>query len=150
VSVLGEPIVLWRSDGRLVPGVLLMWNGSFPAGTAESCSHGAPDFSRAIYGVAFSNQAVTPTGEGTARYFFSVGPHREHGDEQRRDDDLAMALKAFNEDKVMIEAQQKVLDRKPNPSVMPTAHYRAITRFNLLVDKLIREEVSGRGLSGAS
>lgn len=125
----------------LVPGVLLMTGGVFPLGTAKSCGHGPPDLSRAVSGVTFTSQAVTPLGDKAARYFFSWGPHRRHGDEAHRDMLMALAAQAFNEDKVMIEAQQRVIDETPNPQIMPTAHDRGVTMFNRLLDRLAREEI---------
>ena len=124
----------------LVPGILLMWSGVFPTGTAKGCDFGIPDYALAIGGVARTSQAVTPLESGKARYFFSVGPHRLHGDEERRDKDLAMTLMAFGEDKTMIEAQQKILRRKPDHVVIPTAHDRAITQFERLMARLARED----------
>jgi hypothetical protein len=116
-----------------------MWNGYFRAGTAAACHFGTPDYTAAIHGVARSSQAVTPIEPGKARYFFSVGPHHLYGDDERRDRDMAIALMAFGEDKVMIEAQQRVLNRKPDHIVIPTAHDRAITMFNRLMDKIANE-----------
>jgi len=126
----------------LVPGILLMWSGVFPTGTAKDCDFGIPDYALAIGGVARTSQAVTPLESGKARYFFSVGPHRLHGDEDRRDKDLAMTLMAFDEDKIMIEAQQKILRHKPDHVVIPTAHDRAITQFERLMSKLAREDAT--------
>jgi len=123
----------------LVPGILLMWTGHFAQGTAVACEFGRPDYATAVSGVACSSQAVTPVDTGKARYFFSAGPHRLHGDEDRRDKDLAIALMAFGEDKVMIEAQQKILNRKPDHIVMPMAHDRAVTIFERLMSKLANE-----------
>lgn len=53
---------------------------------------------------------------------------------------MGIAAKAFHEDKVMIEAQQRVIDITPAPQVMPTAHDRGVTLFNRLVDKMVRAE----------
>jgi len=124
----------------LIPGVLLMTGGTFPLGTAKASGYGAPDPALAVGGVTFTSQAVTPTGGKTSRYFFSWGPHRRHGDAAMRDMLMVLADKAFGEDKVMIEAQQKVIDRTPNPRIMPTAHDRGVTLFNRLVERLAREE----------
>jgi vanillate O-demethylase monooxygenase subunit len=93
--------------------------------------------------VTFTSQAVTPMTGKTSRYFFSWGPHRDHGDEALRDALMAMADQAFNEDKVMIEAQQRVVDRTPDPQVMPTAHDKGVTMFNRLVERLVRAEREG-------
>jgi hypothetical protein len=55
------------------------------------------------------------------------------GDEALRDILMGIADQAFGEDKVMIEAQQRVIDGTANPLVMPTAHDRGVTLFNRLV-----------------
>lgn len=134
------PVDNFMTYDFLIPGVLLMWSGSFPTGTAQRLDFARPDFAEAIAGVTFTSQAVTPTGDKTARYFFSWGPHREHGDEALRDFLMTLADQAFGEDKVMIEAQQKVIDRTTDPRVMPTAHDRGVTLFNRLVERLSKQE----------
>ncbi len=53
-----------------------------------------------------------------------------------RDGLMAMGAQAFEEDEVMIEAQRKVIDRTPDPRVMPTAHDKGVTMFNRLVERL--------------
>jgi phenylpropionate dioxygenase-like ring-hydroxylating dioxygenase large terminal subunit len=130
----------WSTYDFLLPGVLLMWSGSFPAGTAKSCDFEKPDHDRAIGGVTFTSQAVTPTGARAARYFFSWGPHRDHGDAALRDVLMGIAAKAFNEDKTIIEAQQRILDLTPDPRIMPTVHDRGVTLFSNLAARLVREE----------
>lgn len=133
------PVDRWSSYDFLVPGVLLMWSGSFPLGTAAACNNEKPDYGTAHAGVTFTSQAVTPTGDRTSRYFFSWGPHRNHGDEALRDTLMGIAGKAFGEDKRIIEAQQLVIDRTADPQVLPTVHDRGVTMFNRLVARLIRE-----------
>jgi vanillate O-demethylase monooxygenase subunit len=135
-----EPVDSWQSYDFLLPGVLLMWSANYPAGTAERLGHQSPDPAEAIAGLNFTSQAVTPTSDTTSRYFFSWGPHRRHGDEAMRDGMMQMAALAFGEDKVMIEAQQRVIDRDPAAPIMPTAHDRGVTLFNRLVERLAREE----------
>jgi phenylpropionate dioxygenase-like ring-hydroxylating dioxygenase large terminal subunit len=130
----------WSTYDFLIPGVLLMWSGSFKLGTAAGCNFERPDYSQALRGVTFTSQAVTPLAERRARYFFSWGPHRQHGDEALRDLLMKVAAQAFGEDKVMIEAQQKVIDRTPDAVIMPTAHDRGVTMFSRLVARLVREE----------
>jgi vanillate O-demethylase monooxygenase subunit len=132
------PMDSYMSYDFLIPGILLMTGGVFPLGTAEACGRSAPDLGDAVGGVTFTSQAVTPLTEKTSRYFFSWGPHREHGDEAHRDMLMVLAAKAFAEDKVMIEAQQKVIDLTPEPKVMPTAHDKGVTMFNRLVERLAK------------
>lgn len=124
----------------LIPGVLLMISGVFPLGTAAASSHARPDFDKAVSGVTFTSQAVTPMTTNTSRYFFSWGPHREHGNEQMRDFLMGLAAQAFAEDKTMIEAQQRVVDSTPAPRVLPTAHDKGVTLYNRLVQRLSHEQ----------
>ncbi|MCW2388462.1 vanillate O-demethylase monooxygenase subunit [Sphingobium sp. B11D3B] len=135
-----EPMDSFMSYDFLIPGVLLMTGGVFPLGTAKACDYGQPDLSQAVSGVTFTSQAVTPMRDKSARYFFSWGPHRSHGDEALRDVLMRMADQAFAEDKVMIEAQQHVIDDTEEVQVMPTVHDRGVTLFNRLVEKLARQE----------
>ena len=135
-----QPVDLFMTYDFLIPGVLLMWNGQFAAGTAHACNFANPDYSRAVAGVTFTSQAVTPVGDKTARYFFSWGPHRDHGDEKLRDYLMGIAGQAFGEDKTMIEGQQRIIERTPHPVIMPTSHDRGVTIFNRLVEKFAREE----------
>lgn len=133
------PIDSWMSYDFLVPGVLLMWGGNYPSGTAKKLDYTAPQLEDAESGVTFTSQAVTPTGSKSSRYFFSWGPRVGHGDEALRDTLMGVAGMAFHEDKVMIEAQQKVIDRTPEPRIMPTAHDKGVTIFNRLVERLAKQ-----------
>ena len=134
------PINRFARYDFLLPGVLLMTGGSYPDGTARALSGEAPDLDKAEGGVTFTSQAVTPMTAKTARYFFSWGPHRNHGDETLRDALMGIAAMAFEEDRVMIEAQQRVLDRTREPRIMPTSADRGVTMFNRLVARLVGEE----------
>jgi len=126
----------WQSYDFLIPGILLMKGGVFAAGTAAASNYGEPDFDEALAGVTFTSQAVTPVSDGKARYFFSWGPHRDHGDEAMRDQLMQIANMAFAEDKAMIEGQQRVIDLTQDPAIMPTAHDRSVTMFNRLVARM--------------
>jgi hypothetical protein len=117
-----------------------MTGGTFPVGTKSQLAGEAPDLVLAMDGVTFTSQAVTPMTSKTSRYFFSWGPHRKHGDAGLRDTLMAIAGKAFEEDRTIIEAQQRVIDSTPEPRIMPTSADRAITLFNQLVAKRVREE----------
>jgi phenylpropionate dioxygenase-like ring-hydroxylating dioxygenase large terminal subunit len=134
------PIDSFMSYDFLIPGVLLMWNGQYSAGTAAALDFARPDIADAIGGVTFTSQAVTPLGPKSSRYFFSWGPHRGHGDEALRDTLMDLAAVAFGEDKVMIEAQQKVIDRSPHARIMPTAHDKGVTIFTRLVERMAKAE----------
>jgi len=123
----------------LIPGILLMNISSWPLGTARNLDFAAPaDHSQAARDCTFTGQAVTPMGPRKARYFFAIGPHRRFGDDAMADAMFRMVEKAFDEDKTMIEAQQRVIDETPEPRIMPTAHDRTVTIFNAKVARLAR------------
>lgn len=124
----------------LLPGVLLMEAASFAAGTASALDFARPDFDTAVSGRNFTSQAVTPLTNDTSRYLFSWGPHCDHGDEAMRDGMMQLAAMAFGEDKVMIEAQNRVIAENPDHPIMPTAHDRGVTLFNRLVERMARDE----------
>ena len=132
----------WSGYDFLIPGVLLMMSAQYPEGTAKACGHGKPPTDLPALGKTFTSQAVTPLTDKTSRYFFSWGPHRTAGDEALRDVLMGIAGQAFAEDKTMIEAQQRIIDQTPHPRIMPTAHDRAVTLFNQLVARLVREETT--------
>ena len=46
---------------------------------------------------------------------------------------------AFEEDRVMIEGQQKVINVTADPAVLPSVHDRGVNMFNRLVAKLAVE-----------
>ncbi|MEZ5743321.1 MAG: aromatic ring-hydroxylating dioxygenase subunit alpha [Sphingomonadaceae bacterium] len=137
-----EPVEVYQTYDFLIPGILLMWSGNFAVGTAARLGDDPPAMTDAIGELNFTSQAVTPTADVTARYYFSWGPHCDHGDEAKRDAMMAIAGMAFAEDKTMIEAQQRVIERTPDPRIMPTAHDRGITLYNRLVARLAREETN--------
>jgi vanillate O-demethylase monooxygenase subunit len=136
-----EPFDSWLGYDYRIPGILLMWSGNFRAGTASALDFGRPDFSQAIGQVLTNIQAITPMTERSSRYHFTVGAHRELGRGAEIIDRLvSVTTQAFGEDKVMIEAQQEVLDRDPGRPIMPTVHDRGVTQFNRLKAKLIAAE----------
>lgn len=90
----------------------------------------------------YTQQAVTPMTERTTRYFFTWGPSRRHGDEQTAAIMRQVLATAFIEDKVIIEAQQKVIDLDPSRLPMPTVHDRGVTLFQRLMQKLMREQTN--------
>ncbi|WP_375204967.1 aromatic ring-hydroxylating dioxygenase subunit alpha [Hyphococcus sp.] len=136
----GAPSDTWRTYDYLIPGVLVMTGGDYPVGYAKARDYAPPHIDDAIGGVTFTSQAVTPMTEKTSRYFFSWGPHVRHGDEKLRDLLMNLAAKAFAEDKTIIEAQQKIIDKTDAPRVLPSAHDRGVTMFNRLVERLAKEE----------
>jgi phenylpropionate dioxygenase-like ring-hydroxylating dioxygenase large terminal subunit len=139
-QAISKPVNRYVRYDFLVPGVLIMFGGSFPEGTPQGLGDDAPDLPTVGEGVTVTSQAVTPMTDKTARYFFSWGPHRNHGDAALRDRLMGIADMAFGEDRRIIEAQQRVIDATPEPQIMPTGADRGVTMFNRVVARLVREE----------
>jgi phenylpropionate dioxygenase-like ring-hydroxylating dioxygenase large terminal subunit len=136
-----EPYDDWLGYDYLIPGVLVLWVGIFPGGTARSTNFARPDFSAAIGQVQVNVQAITPTTERTSRYHFLAGMHRTRGGDVALIGKLVSVIaQAFNEDKRMIEAQQQVIDRDPQRPIMPTAHDRGVTLYQRLKARRLAEE----------
>ena len=149
--IVGEPRMRARGSGRadvwswyefLVPGILLMSSAAYPEGTAAACGGNAPgaELEKQGEGITFTSQAVTPTGEKSARYFFSWGPRRDQGDEKLRDMLMGIAGQAFAEDRTMIEAQQRILDRTADPRILPTSADQGVILYNRVVERLARPD----------
>jgi phenylpropionate dioxygenase-like ring-hydroxylating dioxygenase large terminal subunit len=138
-SEVTDPVDVWSFYEYHVPGILLMPSASYPAGTAAKLGGEAPPPDMPKTGVTFTSQAVTALTDKTSRYFFSWGPHKDHGDEALRDMLMGIAGQAFSEDKVMIEAQQRVIDESPDARIMPTSADVGVTQFNRLVERLARD-----------
>lgn len=136
----GEPVDVWSSYEYHVPGILLMPSASYAAGTADRLGDAPPPPDLPMTGVTFTSQAVTALTDTTSRYFFSWGPHRNHGDEALRDMLMGLADMAFAEDKTMIEAQQRVIDLDPSRRPMPATFDKGVVLFQRLVERLARDE----------
>jgi vanillate O-demethylase monooxygenase subunit len=52
---------------------------------------------------------------------------------------------AFTEDRLMIEAQQRVIDGTRQPHVMPTSADKGVTLYNRLVEKLAGRNIAQAG-----
>jgi vanillate O-demethylase monooxygenase subunit len=133
---------VWQWYDFLVPGVLLMSSVALPVGSARRHGYQPPGPDRALEGegITFTSQAVTPMTGKTARYFFSWGPRHDQGDADLRDTLMGVADMAFTEDRLMIEAQQRVIDRDPGRPIMPTSADKGVTLYNRLVERMAREE----------
>ncbi len=55
----------------------------------------------------------------------------------------AGGLKAFNEDRTMIEAQQKNINLMGNVAMLTTVSDSALSQFRRMMDKMIRDEAQG-------
>ena len=123
----------------LVPGVFLLTTRHYPAGTAQRSPLDAPDDVPLF--TTFSCQAVTPLTARSACYFFAYGPWTRHPDAAAMKDGYAkLALQAFNEDKTLIEAQQRIIDADPSRRMTLFDVDRAPVQYNRLAASLMEQE----------
>ncbi len=130
----------WFTYDFLVPGILILTTKTFPVGKAEEFGMTTPPDDAAWIQNSYSAHAITPLTDGTARYFFTFGPHADGGTEAGRDAFLELAFTAFAEDQTFIEAQSRIIAQSPGAQIMPTSADKGITLFHRLTDKMIRAE----------
>jgi phenylpropionate dioxygenase-like ring-hydroxylating dioxygenase large terminal subunit len=132
-AALHDRVDIWTSYDFLLPGVFLLYTAMYTAGTAQACHGEAPGDAHRVLFDNFTSQAVVPTGERTSRYYYSWGPGARFGDEAMAQAMIDTATLAFREDKLMIEAQQRIIDADPTRQPMPATADRAITLFQRLM-----------------
>jgi len=135
-----ERVDIWTSYDFVIPGVFLLYTAIYAAGTAALCDGEVPGDEHEVLFNNFTSQAVVPTGEKTARYYFSWGPGSEYGGEEIAEIMIGVAKQAFLEDKVMIEAQQRVIDTNPSILPVPATADKAITIFQRMMKAQDRAE----------
>ena len=124
----------WNIYDVVLPGVLLMDSGSAPVNT------GAPQGDRKDCAEFFGCQAITPETDSTSHYFFQQS-HRFALDDPQVTENLRLAVLAgFQEDKDIIEAQQRVLNMDPTFRMLGLRMDTALGNFRLLVEKALADE----------
>ena len=131
---------MWASYDYMVAGVFLLQTQSFPTGTAAACGMQAPT-SEPLWR-SMTSQAVTPITEHQTIYYYSGCLPKSHATEENSQLQLAVFEKAFAEDNAMIEAQQRVIDRTPEPVMLGTSSDHALNQFCRLMAGLIEAERS--------
>ena len=122
---------IWTSYDFLMPGIFLLYTSIHPVGTAAACGGQAP----ATPGLFdnFTSQAVTPVGDRASVYYYSWGPRAGHGDGAMAQAMVDIASGAFEEDRTMIEAQQRIIDGDLSARPMPVAADKGITLFHRMM-----------------
>jgi len=130
----------WLRYDYLVPGVLLMRSENHPAGTAAQFEFGEPH-SEPIH-ANFTSQAVTATTEETSRYFYSWGPRacEAAANPAIPGQMYELACAAFEEDRIMIEAQQRNLKLRPKPDPLVIGHDRGPMLMRSIFESMARLE----------
>ena len=135
-AVEGGLMDVWTSYDFLVPGIFLQLTRRFARGAWTIDADGVPQ-GEALF-ETFTCQAVTPLTDETACYFFAYGPWAREA--HRKAFFAELGLRAFNEDKVMIEAQQRVLKTDETRRMMPMVMDKAVLAYEGVLKRLLRDE----------
>jgi len=135
----GERMDVWTSYDFLVPGIFLQETARFQAGGYTLDGEGVPQ-GEAVFRT-FTCQAVTPLTDDTACYFFAYGPWA--ADAGRKSFFAELGLRAFNEDRVMIEAQYRMIQASPDRRMMPMVMDKGVLTYEGVVKRMLRAEGDG-------
>lgn len=129
----------WNTYDYHVPGVFVMESWSYAHGMAKQCRGKAPverPMTRRV-----EQQAVTPLDARRTRYLFATGFETATLPERLIEPIFETVMAAFVEDRLMIEAQQRIWDRTP-PGLGKTfiEHDKGPHLFRRLLKKLIAAE----------
>jgi phenylpropionate dioxygenase-like ring-hydroxylating dioxygenase large terminal subunit len=122
----------WSTYDFLVPGILLLHSDMYPAGSNVN------DKSNLIFTYT-SSSVVTPETSETSHYFFRWGP-QSHENPAIADILLQAADAGFAEDRKIIEAQQRVINRGPGPKMVSIAADAGLIQMRRVFDELSRAE----------
>lgn len=123
----------------LAPGVFLMTTEIYPEGTCRAHAGRRPT-DRVPLWADFASQAVVPMTERTTRYYFTWGARHEDVTPGMPERMRELTIAAFNEDKRMIEMQQRIHDATPELAFQPTVHDRGANQMRLVMKRLIAAE----------
>ncbi|MCC6826719.1 MAG: aromatic ring-hydroxylating dioxygenase subunit alpha [Novosphingobium sp.] len=121
----------------LLPGVLLMRSEFHPPEfmPEDRCSFPTTE---PLSGT-FTSQAVTPMTDQTTRYYYCWGPRRRDSEPGMPEQMMELAQQAFDEDREMIEAQQRIMNLKPGNEVLTTADVGPVQMRSIVRHFLKRE-----------
>lgn len=129
---------MWASYDYMVPGIFLLETQSFAPGTAKARNMQAPTGEPLWRST--TSQAVTPVGERQTIYYYSGCLPKALASEENSRQQLALFERAFAEDNAMIEAQQRVIERTPEPRMLGTSSDHALNQFRRLMAGLMEAE----------
>jgi phenylpropionate dioxygenase-like ring-hydroxylating dioxygenase large terminal subunit len=128
---------IWQTYEFLAPGVFLLRADFYPHGSADKFDQREPDGIGIVH-QQFTCQAVTPLTDKTTCYFFAYGPWAK--EPELKGMLYEVGLKAFNEDRMMIEAQQRNIDLAPESKMIKLGMDGGIAQFYRVMDELMRAE----------
>jgi phenylpropionate dioxygenase-like ring-hydroxylating dioxygenase large terminal subunit len=124
----------WLNFRWYPPGIFLLDSGSCPTGT------GAPEGKR-INGIQFRNTSIqTPETQYTTHYFWTHARDFKLDEDSLTDTVHDQINTAFEEDRVIIEAQQKKLRQQPDAKIIGIRADAGPNRARQLIDQALERE----------
>ena len=134
----------WQVYQWSPPALLRMDAGSAPTGT------GAPEGTRVPEALQFRHTSIqTPETETTSHYWFCQARNFELDNAAMTEQIFADVVVAFEEDRSMIEGQQKVMSRLPGRVMIPIAADAGLNQARWLLDRMSKAE-AGAEADGAA
>lgn len=130
----------WGRLDYVVPGIFHSCNDPYPGGTAKASGGEAPDAGTPPLAQIHSIQAVTPLGPRASRYFFAFCYSPGVYDDAAAAAQWRIIIEAFEEDRIIIEAQQRVIDEDPGDRIAGIAADRGPTLFRGVLSKMMADE----------
>jgi phenylpropionate dioxygenase-like ring-hydroxylating dioxygenase large terminal subunit len=146
-SIAGRVTNIRQSYDFVAPGVFLLRADFHPEGTAAKFPESDPVGLEPLHR-QFTCQAVTPLTEDRSCYFFGYGPWSREAD--LNEAFYQLGLKAFSEDRSMIEAQQRNLKLSGDAKMLTVALDSGVSQFRRMMDDLIRAEAGDSPASPTS
>ena len=135
IRPLSSPIDRWFIYDFLLPGTLLMRSGGRPVGDAEG------DMTNAVQ--LHSCQTLTPETETTTHYFFQQAYQADAPNEAVTEGIFQSLIMAFNEDRDMITAQHRSIERDPDAPMAPLFMDMALMQYRRLLEAEFAAEYKG-------
>lgn len=131
---------LWLAYDLLAPGIFVMRSEIHRAGVARESDYGAPG-AEPLH-ANLNVQAMTPVSATSMRHFFALGPARSETLENPAlaDEMFQILRRGFDEDRRMLEAQQRNLARWPIEPAAAIRHDRGVQLLRGLIEQLIDRE----------
>lgn len=127
----------WQIYQWSPPALLRMDAGSAPTGT------GAPEGRRVPEALQFRHTSIqTPETATTSHYWFCQARDFALDDDAMTETIFENVLKAFEEDRAMIEGQQAILDLVPDRPMIPIAADAGLNQARWLIDRLLKAEAA--------
>lgn len=140
VEEAGSAIDVWTTYDYLIPGIFLLTTSNYRPGAAQRSGAAVRPAEEPLFS-NFTCQAVTPLTRKTTCYFFGFGPWSKATRAlELKETFYELGNKAFTEDRLMIEAQQRIIDADPSRKMLLLGFDKAPAMYGRLVEALLKAE----------